>query len=125
MDVMGTSIVPPAPRVVSPAIHEMVAADGALIAAGAVEVTQVMADSELKKSEDFEAAVARANSVLLSTLEPKDIMATMMLPSPAAKWAKLVEWVMLSVAHVHFRPYPEMFGGILGSLESVLPPGFS
>ena len=66
MDVMGTSIVPPAPRVVSPAIHEMVAADGALIAAGAVEVTQVMADSELKKSEDFEAAVARANSVLLS-----------------------------------------------------------
>ena len=36
-----------------------------------------------------------------------------------------VEWVMLSVAHVHFRPYPEMFGGILGSLESVLPPGFS
>ena len=35
-----------------------------------------------------------------------------------------VEWVMLSVAHVHFRPYPEMFGGILGSLELVLPPGF-
>ena len=36
-----------APRVVSPAIHEIVVADGALIAAGAVEVTQVMADSEL------------------------------------------------------------------------------
>ena len=36
-----------------------------------------------------------------------------------------VEWVMLSVAHVHFRPYPEMFGGILGSLESGLSPRFS
>ena len=35
-----------------------------------------------------------------------------------------VEWVMLSVAHVRFRPYPEIFSGILGSLESVLPPGF-
>ena len=35
-----------------------------------------------------------------------------------------VEWVMLNVAHVRFRPYPEMFGGILGSLDSVLPPGF-
>ena len=32
---------------------------------------------------------------------------------------------MLNVAHVRFRPYPEMFGGILGSLDSVLPPGFS
>ena len=31
---------------------------------------------------------------------------------------------MLNVAHVRFRPYPEMFGGILGSLDSVLPPGF-
>ena len=35
-----------------------------------------------------------------------------------------VEWVMLNVAHVRFRPFPEMFGGILGSLDSVLPPGF-
>ena len=42
-----------------------------------------------------------------------------------AEGVESVEWLMLSVAHVHFRPYPEMFGGILGSLELVLPPGFS
>ena len=113
---MGTAVVPPAPRVVSPAIHEIVAADGALIAAGAVEVTQVMADSELKKSEDFEAAVARANSVLLSTLEPKDIMATMMLPSPAAKWAKLasdyaaVSASMATVARTRFNDFKMLDG---------------
>ena len=83
LHVMGTAVVPPAPRTVSPAIHEVVATDGALIVAGAIEVTQAMVDRETKKSEDFEAAYARANIVLLNTLDPKDIMATLLLESPA------------------------------------------
>ena len=60
LHVMGTAVVPLAPRVVPTAIHEIIAADGAFIVAGAVEVTQVMADSELKKSKFFEAAVVDA-----------------------------------------------------------------
>ena len=36
-----------------------------------------------------------------------------------------VERVMLSVAHVRSRPYPEMFGGILGSLDAIQLPGCS
>lgn len=53
MHVMETAIVPPAPRIVSSAIHEMVAADGTLIVTGAAEVTQVMADNELKKTSKW------------------------------------------------------------------------
>ena len=49
-----------------------------------------MVDHDIIRYEDFDAAIARANSVLLQTLEPKDVMTTMMLPSPAEKWTKLV-----------------------------------
>lgn len=58
---------------------------GDFISVGAIEVTQVMADRELKKFEDFEAApnIARAYVVLPNTLEPVDIMATMLLLTPA------------------------------------------
>ena len=78
---MGTALAPLAPRVASLTIQEVVALDGVLIVAVAIEVTQAMAGKEMKKFEDFEVAVATANSVLLRTLEAKDIMATMMLVS--------------------------------------------
>ena len=116
---MGTPVLPPASRVVSPAIHEIVAADGSFIATSAVEVSQVMPDNELKKSEDFEAAVARANSVLLGTLEPDDIMATMMPPSPATEWAKLafdyaaVSTSMATIAKTRFNDFNMLDGGTL------------
>ena len=48
-----------------------------------------MDDCDVKRSEDFDATVARAKSVLLYTFEPKDVMATMMLQTSAEKWAKL------------------------------------
>ena len=48
-----------------------------------------MVDRDIKRSEDFDAAIASANLVILQTLEPEDVMATMMLPSLAKKWAKL------------------------------------
>ena len=116
LHVMGTAVVPPAPRTVSPAIHEVVATDGALIVAGAIEVTQVMVDRETKKFEDFEAAYARANIVLLNTLDPKDIMATLLLESPAEKWAKLasdyaaVSANMASIADQRFNDFEMMDG---------------
>ena len=43
-----------------------------------------MVDNDIKNIDDFDAAVAHANSVLLQTLDAKDIMATTMLQSPAA-----------------------------------------
>ena len=87
--VMGTAVRPPPPRAMAPAVRTIAASQGVLAVAGAAEVTHAIAERETKLFEDFDASMARANSVLLSTLEPKDIMATLMLPSPAEKWAKL------------------------------------
>ena len=86
---MGTAFRPPRPRAMAPAVRAIAAAQGVLAVAGAAEVTQATVDRETKLSKDFDASMARANSVLLSTLEAKDVMATMMLPSPAEKWDKL------------------------------------
>ena len=79
--------------------------------ADAAKVTQVIADRQTKLSEDFDASVARANSVLLSTLEPEDVMATTMLPSSAEKWDKLasdyaaVSAQMATVARSRFNDF--------------------
>ena len=89
--ILGTALRPPASRVVTPAVAARAAAPGVDAMAGAVEITQGMVDQETKRYEDFDAAIARANSVLLQTLDPKDVMATLMLPTPAQKWAKLAE----------------------------------
>ena len=43
--------------------------------AGVTEVTQGMVDYDTKRFEDFDAAIARENSLLLHTLEPRDVMA--------------------------------------------------
>ena len=53
--------------VVSLAIQVIVASHGVLISAGTIEVTHFLG---LKKFEDFEAASARANSVLLRHFGP-------------------------------------------------------
>lgn len=57
--------------------------------ASAPEITLKIVDYDVKKLEDFDAAIARANSVLLQTLEAKDVMATMMPMSPKEKWNEL------------------------------------
>ena len=41
-----------------------------------------MVDQDVKQLEDFDATIARANSLLLQTLKAKDVMATMMLMTP-------------------------------------------
>ena len=57
--------------------------------AGVTEVTQGMVDHDTKRFEDFNAAIARANSLLLQALEPRGVMANLMMLSPAQKWNKL------------------------------------
>ena len=109
--IMGMAVRPPRPRAMAPAVREIAAAQGVLAVAGAAKVTQAIVDRETKLSEDFDASMARANSVLLSTLEPKDVMATMMLPSPAEKWDKLssdyaaVSAQMATIARSRFNDF--------------------
>ena len=109
--VMRTAVRPPLPRAMAPAVRAIAAAQGVLAVAGAAEVTQAIVDRETKLLEDFDASMARANSVILSTLEPKDVMATMMLPTPAEKWDKLasdyaaVSAQMATVARSRFNDF--------------------
>ena len=109
--VMGTAVRPPLPRVLGPAVQAIAAAQGVLAVAGAAEVTQAIVDRETKISEDFDAAMARANSMILGALEQKDVMASMMLLTPAEKWAKLasdyaaVSEQMATVARTRFNDF--------------------
>ena len=72
-----------------PAIIVVVAVPGSDVVAGIGALTRAMVDHDIKQNEDFKAAAARTNSVLLQTLRFKDIMAVMMLPIAAEKWEKL------------------------------------
>lgn len=77
--VMGVAIRPLGPQVITPAVAAVAAAPKADVMAGAAEIIQEMVDQDVTKIEDFDAAIAHANSVMLQNLEPKDVMATMML----------------------------------------------
>ena len=57
--------------------------------AAVVEITQEQVDADQKKIEDFEAASARANAVILSSMQQKDILALYGHDSPKQKWFKL------------------------------------
>lgn len=56
--------------------------------AGVAEITQEMVDQNVRKLGDFDAAMARANLVLLQTLKAKDVTASIMPLSPEEKWNK-------------------------------------
>ena len=97
--VIGTAVRPRAARAVAIAVAARAASPGMDAMAGIPEITQAMVDSDNKKIDDFDASVARANSVLLQTLEAKDIMATLLLKSPAEKWLKLAtDYAAISVS---------------------------
>ena len=73
---MGTSVPPPAPRVRALGIA-IVARDPILMIAamaGVAKITQEQVDSDDKKLEDYEASIARANSVIPHHMEQKDMM---------------------------------------------------
>ena len=63
--ILGTTVPPPAPRVRAP---------GVAAAAVIAEITQEQVDADDKKLEDFAANVVRANIILLTSIEKKDVI---------------------------------------------------
>ena len=70
--ITNTAVRPPAPRVVTPGV-----------------TTQEQVDSDNRKIEDFDAASAKANFILLQHIEQKDVGALYGYDTPAQKWQKL------------------------------------
>ena len=87
--ILGTAVPPPAPRVRAPGVAAVAATPGVAAAAAIAEITQEQVDADVKKLEDFEASIARANRILFLSIEQKDVMALHGCDSPAQKWAKL------------------------------------
>jgi len=85
----GTAVRPPPPRVPFRGRSAVPASPGVDARAGSDAVTEEMAEADLKKVEDYDASIARADYVLMQTLEHKDILATMSLATPRLKWLKL------------------------------------
>ena len=82
----------PAPvRVLRAAIIGAPAEAGSDEVIGIPAVTKAMVDLDIKMHEDFDAAAARANYVVMQTLSQKDISAVMMLQDVAEKWDKLAD----------------------------------
>ena len=107
--VTSTALRPPLARIVTPTITVVANALGINAVANAAVITQEMVNLDTLRLEDFDAAVARTNYVLLQTLEAKDVMATMMLPTPKDKWNKLsadyaaISASMASVVGIRFH----------------------
>ena len=75
--VLGTTVPPPPVRVRAPGIAAA-ATDPILGKAGVAtvaEITQEQVDADQKKIEDFEAALARANALILSSMQQQDVLA--------------------------------------------------
>ena len=72
---MGTSVPPPTPRIRLPGIAAVVADPILMIATlvGVAEITQEQVDLDDRKLEDYEASIARANSMILHHMEKKDM----------------------------------------------------
>lgn len=54
-------------------------------------ITRAMVENDIKLSEDYDAAVARENYIVMQSLLQKDIFAVIMLPNVADKWEKLAD----------------------------------
>ena len=86
--------------------------------------TQKMADHDVRRLEDFEVAAALADSALLHTLEPKDVMVTTMLPTPNAKWNTLsthyapISASMAAFARSRFHDFRMQDGGLPPTQQS-------
>lgn len=89
--VTRTEIIPDPPRVIRAAVAAVPAAPGSDAVASVTAITKAMRDHDLKMIGDYESAAAKANSVLYQSLQQKDVVAVMLLPSVADKWEKLAE----------------------------------
>ena len=73
--ILGTAVQPPAPRVRAPGLAVVAVAPGVAALVAIAEITQGQVDADDKKLEDFAANIARANKILLTSIEQKDVMA--------------------------------------------------
>ena len=102
--ITGTAVPPPLPRPVSMAIAAVAAAAGVDPVEAAPAVTPEMSNKEFHCCEDFVAAMAKANSVLLSALEDKDVMASMMMSPPkksGTSWLLTMRVFQLDMQQTH------------------------
>ena len=106
-----TALLPAPIRVMTAAVIAVPAAPGSDAVVGVPAVTRAMVEHDIKVHEDYDASAARANTVILQTLQPKDIMAVMMMPSAAEKWEKIatdyaaVSASMATVARTRFQDF--------------------
>ena len=87
--VTDTAALPPAHRVVSPGVAVVASGVGIAAVAAIAENTQEQVDADQRKWEDFRAAIAKANYLILQHIEQKDVMALHSYDSPPHKWNKL------------------------------------
>ena len=83
----ATPAIPAIPAVV--AAMEVAAVPGVPAVAANAGVTQAQVDTSRVASEHFAVNEAKANTMILLTLEQKDVMTLLAFPTAAAKWAKL------------------------------------
>ena len=108
--ITNTAVRPPAPRVVTPGVAAVAAGNGIAAVAAIAENTQEQVDSDNRKIEDFEAAIAKANFIFLQHIEQKHVGALYGYDSLAAKWQnyrrttrKSIRRWRLKLAHVSSR----------------------
>ena len=91
----ATPAIPAIPAVV--AAMEVAAVPGVPAVAANAGVTQAQVDTSRVASEHFAVNEAKANTMILLTLEQKDVMTLLAFPTAAAKWAKLAaDYVSIS-----------------------------
>ena len=82
-----------------------------------------MIDHDTKRLQDVDAAIARANSLLLEALEPRDVMATLMMLSPAENWNMLaadyaaVSTLQVAIARARFMSFRMRVGDIVVQIQ--------
>lgn len=95
----GTAIRPPPARQLRVRLRAVPASPGADARDEVQAITQEMVNADEKRIEDFDAAEAKATSLIMQTLQEKDIMATILLESAKEKWEKLAaDYATVSVA---------------------------
>ena len=86
---MGSRVRPSEAGAVTTAVAGVPAVYGQLAVMAVPGISQEEHEREVKRVEDFDAACARANYVILTSIDQKDIIALALLPTLAAKWKKL------------------------------------
>ena len=114
--VLGTAVPPPPVRVRAPGIAAAAAdpiLDKAAVAAVA-KMTQEQVDADQRKIEGFEAASARANALILFSMEQKDVLALYGHDSPKQKWYKLKAYYNLVTDQMATEARAKLFAFKMG-----------